>query len=69
LPRLSFHCSEGGWIATRTAKKEGRNDGCASNGHEHPFNLNELVLVKKLAEQLGGTARVKEVASALERLM
>jgi hypothetical protein len=39
----------------------------ANNGHG--LDINELVQVKKLAEQLGGTARLKEVASALERLM
>jgi hypothetical protein len=52
--------------------KRGRKAGkavAASNGQGHSFNVNELVQVKKLAEQLGGTQRVKEVATALERLM
>jgi arginine repressor len=39
----------------------------SANGHG--LNLNELVLVKKLAVQIiGGAARVKELAAALERL-
>ena len=38
----------------------------AANGHG--LNLNELVLVKKLAVQLGGAAKVKELAAALEKL-
>ena len=37
-------------------------------GNGHGLNLNELVLVKKLAVQLGGAAKVKELAAALERL-
>lgn len=32
------------------------------------LNINELVQVKKLAEQLGGTSKLKELAAALERL-
>ena len=38
----------------------------STNGHG--LNLNELVLVKKLANQLGGAAKVKELAAALEKL-
>jgi arginine repressor len=32
------------------------------------LNINELVQVKKLADQLGGTAKIKELAAALEKL-
>ena len=39
----------------------------SANGHG--FDINELVKVKKLAEEIGGTAKVKELATALERLM
>jgi hypothetical protein len=39
----------------------------STNGHA--LNINELVEVKKLAEKLGGTAKVKELASVLERLL
>jgi hypothetical protein len=48
-------------------KQGSRLRGATVRGHS--FNVNELVQVKKLAEQLGGTARVKEVAAALERLV
>ena len=39
----------------------------SSNGHG--FSINELLKVKKLAEELGGTAKLKELAAALERLV
>jgi hypothetical protein len=38
----------------------------ASNGHA--LNIGELVKVKKLADEIGGTAKLKELATALERL-
>ena len=38
------------------------------SGNGQGLNLNELVLVKKLAVQLGGAAKVKELAAALEKL-
>lgn len=38
------------------------------SGDGQGLNINELVLVKKLADQLGGTAKIKELAAALERL-
>ena len=38
------------------------------SGNGRGLNINELVQVKKLAEQLGGPARLKELAAALERL-
>jgi len=39
------------------------------SGNGHSLDINELVKVKKLAEELGGTAKLKELAAALERLM
>jgi hypothetical protein len=39
----------------------------SSNGHG--LEINELVKAKKLAEEVGGTAKLKELAAALERLM
>ena len=39
----------------------------SANGHG--LDLAELLQVKKLAEQLGGPAKIKELAAALERLM
>jgi hypothetical protein len=44
----------------------------AANQHSRNgqgLDIHELVQVKKLADQLGGAARVKELAAALERLM
>jgi hypothetical protein len=38
------------------------------SGNGQGLDIHELVLVKKLADQLGGAARVKELAAALERL-
>jgi hypothetical protein len=39
----------------------------SSNGQG--LDINELVKVKRLAEEVGGTAKLKELAAALERLM
>ena len=39
----------------------------SANGHG--LDLAELLKVKKLAEEIGGPAKVKELATALERLM
>ena len=39
----------------------------STNGHG--FIIDELVKVKKLAAELGGTAKLKELAAALERLV
>ena len=39
----------------------------SANGHG--LDLAELLKVKKLAEEIGGTAKVRELATALERLM
>ena len=39
------------------------------SGNGQGLNINELVQVKKLAEQLGGTGKLKELAAALERLL
>ena len=39
----------------------------SANGHG--LDLAELLKVKKLAEEIGGTAKVRELAAALERLM
>lgn len=38
------------------------------SGNGQGININELVQVKKLAEQLGGTAKLKELVGALGRL-
>lgn len=40
-----------------------------NSGNGQGLDINELVKVKKLAEELGGTAKLKELAAALERLM
>jgi arginine repressor len=45
-------------VAAAVAEKNGQG-----------LNINELVQVKKLAEQLGGTDRLKELIVALERLL
>jgi hypothetical protein len=39
------------------------------SGNGRGLNINELVQVKKLAEQLGGTDRLKELVGSLERLL
>jgi arginine repressor len=52
----------------RRGRKRGKATA-ASNGHGDSFAVNELIQVKKLARQLGGTQRVKEVVAALERLI
>jgi hypothetical protein len=38
------------------------------SGNGQGLDIHELVQVKKLAEQLGGTGKLKELAAALERL-
>ena len=35
----------------------------------HGFNIDELLKVKKLAHELGGTAKLKELATALAKLV
>jgi hypothetical protein len=49
-------------------RKKAKAAVVATNGHGG-LNINELVLVKKLAEQLGGTKKLKELVVALERLV
>jgi hypothetical protein len=39
------------------------------SGNGQGLDIHELVQVKKLAEQLGGTGKLKELAAALERLI
>lgn len=39
------------------------------SGNGQGLNINELIQVKKLADQLGGAARVKKLAAALEWLV
>jgi hypothetical protein len=39
------------------------------SGNGQGLDIHELVQVKKLAEQLGGTGKLKELAAALERLL
>jgi hypothetical protein len=39
------------------------------SGNGRGLDIHELVQVKKLAEQLGGTGKLKELAAALERLI
>jgi hypothetical protein len=39
------------------------------SGNGQGLDIHELVQVKKLAEQLGGTGKIKELATALERLL
>jgi hypothetical protein len=39
------------------------------NGHSHTFIVEELVKVKKLAQQIRGSERFKETAAAIERLL
>jgi hypothetical protein len=53
----------------RRRKKVETTVGPKTSANGHAFNINELVKVKDLAEELGGTARLKELAAALERLM
>jgi hypothetical protein len=53
----------------RRRKKVATAVGPKTFANGHALNINELVKVKKLAEELGGTAKLKELAAALERLM
>jgi hypothetical protein len=39
------------------------------SGNGQGLDIHELVQVKNLAEQHGGTGKVKELAAALERLL
>ena len=50
-------------VATVVAKQH------SGNGQGHALNLDELLQVKKLADQLGGTAQLKQLTAALERLI
>jgi hypothetical protein len=48
-------------VATVAAKQH--------SGSGHAFDINDLLQVKRLAQQPGGTEKLKEVAAAPERLM
>ena len=39
------------------------------SGNGQSLDIHELLQVKKLADQLGGTGKLKELAAALERLL
>jgi hypothetical protein len=41
----------------------------ANNGQVQTFVVSELVQVKKLADQLGGAGKLREVVAVLERLI
>jgi hypothetical protein len=53
----------------RRRKRAATAVGPKTSANGHALNINELVKVKKLAEELGGTTKLKELAAALERLM
>ena len=47
----------------------GYGSGIVSLVHGHGFSMDELLKVKKLANELGGTAKLKELATALAKLV
>ena len=53
----------------RKGRRKGKVTAAAvSSSNGHGLNMNELLLVKKCAEQLGGISKLKELAIALQRL-
>ena len=54
----------------RIQRRRKPTTAAATNVHQAvTFAVNDLLQTKKLADQLGGTARLKEVLTALERLL
>jgi hypothetical protein len=53
----------------KTTKVEASMRATPGNSRDSTFAISGLVQTKKLADQLGGTARLKEVLAALERLI
>ena len=53
----------------RRKKVQGMVAAARPSANGHGFNIDDLVKVKKLANELGGAAKLKELAAALERLI
>jgi hypothetical protein len=53
----------------RRKKVQGMVAATNPSANGHALNITDLVKVKKLAEELGGTTKLKELATALEKLL
>ena len=68
-PQVSMTLKAAGLRRGRRKKAKTGVVAKTHSGNGHGLDLAELLKVKKLAEELGGTAKVRELAAALERLM
>jgi outer membrane biosynthesis protein TonB len=69
-PQVSSTLKAAGLRRRRRRKKvQGVVVATKHSANGHGFIINELVKVKKLADDLGGTAKLKELAAALEKLV
>ena len=66
-PQVSTTLKSAGYRRVRRGKKA-KTAAAAGASQTPTFAVTDLLLAKKLADQLGGTARLKDVVSALERL-
>ena len=67
-PQVSMTLKAAGLRRGRRRKKVAAAVATKTSMNGHVFNIDDLVKVKKLANELGGTAKLKELAAALERL-
>jgi hypothetical protein len=68
-PQVSMTLKAAGLRRGRRRRKVAAVVRSGSVGNGHALNVDELVQVKRLADQLGGTEKLKKVLDALEKLM
>ena len=68
-PQVSMTLKAAGLRRGRRRKKVMMAVVAKASANGHGFDINDLVKVKKLANELGGAAKLKELAVALERLL
>ena len=69
-PQVSITLKAAGLRRGRRRKKvRGMVATAKPSVNDHGFAIDDLVKVKKLADELGGTAKLRELAAALEKLV
>jgi hypothetical protein len=68
-PQVSMTLKAAGLRRGRRRKKVSSAVAAMPSSNGNGFDINDLVKVKKLADELGGTAKLKELATALAKLV
>jgi hypothetical protein len=68
-PQVSVTLKAAGLRRGRRRKKVSLAVAAMPSSNGHGFDINDMVKVKKLANELGGIAKLKELAAALEKLI